>query len=63
MNQAKSWPDLIAAWKKEAEALANGFACGDARVDPKNDLKTCRLCDLQTLCRVYEKYSVIGEDE
>ena len=33
------------------------FAAGEARVDPKNDLKTCRRCDLQTLCRVYEKFS------
>jgi len=53
----ENWPALIAAWKKDAEALGAAFAAGDAHVDPKNDLKTCRRCDLQTLCRVYEKFS------
>jgi ATP-dependent helicase/nuclease subunit B len=49
------WPKLLAQWKKDAEALGTAFAAGDARVDPKEELKTCRNCDLQTLCRVYEK--------
>jgi len=57
VRPARSWPDLLAEWRREAESLARGFAEGDARVDPKNGLDTCRLCDLQTLCRVYEKYS------
>jgi probable DNA repair protein len=64
VNQAKSWPELLAAWRREAEKLGAAFAAGDAHVDPKNDLGTCRLCDLQTLCRVYEKYSALeGADE
>ncbi len=62
VNQAKSWPELLAAWKREAESLGAAFAAGEARVDPKNDLGTCRLCDLQTLCRVYEKYSALEGD-
>ncbi len=62
VNQAKSWPDLLAAWRREAESLGAAFAAGEAHVDPKNDLKTCRLCDLQTLCRVYEKYSSFEEE-
>jgi probable DNA repair protein len=53
----ENWPQLLAAWKKDAEALGAAFAAGEAQVDPKNDLKTCRRCDLQTLCRVYEKFS------
>jgi probable DNA repair protein len=57
VNVAQSWPALLAAWKKDAEALGAAYAAGDARVDPKNELKTCRRCDLQTLCRVYEKLS------
>jgi hypothetical protein len=56
------WPALLAQWKKDAEALGAAFAAGDARVDPKDALKTCRLCDLQTLCRVYEKLNVLGEE-
>ena len=55
----KPWPALLAAWKKDAEALGAAYAGGDARVDPKNELKTCRRCDLQTLCRVYEKFSAL----
>jgi ATP-dependent helicase/nuclease subunit B len=55
VNEAKSWPDLLAAWRRDAESLGAAFAAGEARVDPKNDLKTCRLCELQTLCRVNEK--------
>jgi ATP-dependent helicase/nuclease subunit B len=49
------WPKLLAQWKKDAEALGTGFASGDARVDPKDGLDTCRNCELHTLCRVYEK--------
>ena len=57
VNAAQSWPALLAAWKKDADALGAAFAAGDAHVDPKEELKTCRNCELQTLCRVYEKFS------
>ena len=51
-------------WKTEAEALGKSFASGEAAVDPKRGLAvTCRFCDLQTLCRVYEKVNVLAEDE
>jgi RecB family exonuclease len=50
------WRKLLAQWKKDTEALGKGFAGGDARVDPKEGLDTCRNCDLHTLCRVYEKF-------
>jgi hypothetical protein len=63
VNAALSWPALLAAWKKDADALGAGFASGDARVDPKEDLKTCRNCELQTLCRVYEKFSGLRTGE
>src|SRR3954468_2840175 len=56
----REWPKLLEQWKKDAEALGKAFAEGDAHVDPKEDLKTCRRCDLQTLCRVYEKFSGLG---
>jgi ATP-dependent helicase/nuclease subunit B len=59
----RDWPALLAQWKKDAEALGAAFAAGDARVDPKDALKTCRLCDLQTLCRVYEKFNALAEIE
>jgi len=50
------WQALLAQWKKDAEALGKAFVSGDAKVDPKDPLKTCRRCELQTLCRVYEKF-------
>ena len=39
------------------------FASGDARVDPKKLLQTCRYCDLQTLCRVYERVNALTDEE
>jgi hypothetical protein len=59
----RDWNGLIAGWKKELDALGAGFATGDARVDPKNLLKTCRDCDLQPLCRVYERVNALAEGE
>jgi probable DNA repair protein len=56
------WAALLAQWRKDAEALGKAFAEGDAHVDPKDELKTCRRCDLQTLCRVYEKLSGLAND-
>ena len=63
VREAKHWPSLLADWKKEADALAGAFASGEAAVDPKRDLKTCLRCDLQPLCRVYEKFNVLEQDE
>jgi len=63
VNVAQSWSALLAAWKRDAEALGKSFAEGDAQVDPKDELKTCRRCDLQTLCRVYEKLSGLRTGE
>jgi len=47
--------------RKQTGDLGAAFAAGDARIDPKYALKTCRLCDLQTLCRVYENISSLKE--
>jgi ATP-dependent helicase/nuclease subunit B len=63
VRPAKNWPALLAGWKEEAEALGGAFAVGAAAVDPKRDLKTCERCDLQTLCRVYEKFNVLEEPD
>ncbi|HEX2199728.1 MAG TPA: PD-(D/E)XK nuclease family protein [Burkholderiales bacterium] len=59
----RDWPGLLAQWRKEAGELGAAFAAGEAPVDPKRDLKTCLRCDLQTLCRVYEKFNVLEEIE
>ena len=61
--RTKPWAPLLKAWKDEAESLGGAFAKGEAGVDPKKDLMTCRYCGLETLCRVYEKVNVLAEAE
>src|SRR5882672_2366203 len=63
VQKAKAWQPLLQSWKKEAERLGQSFAAGEAGVDPKKDLMTCRYCGLETLCRVYEKINVLAEEE
>ena len=58
-----TWDELLASWKRNLAGLAAGYAAGDAQVDPKRGLATCRNCDLQPLCRVHEKLSALGEEE
>ncbi|HEX5477458.1 MAG TPA: PD-(D/E)XK nuclease family protein, partial [Burkholderiales bacterium] len=62
VKAAKNWNALLKHWRAEAESLAGAFAGGEARVDPKRGLATCRYCDLQTLCRVYEKLSALPDE-
>jgi hypothetical protein len=57
------WQPMLADWRKEAERLGRSFAGGEAGVDPKKELNTCRYCGLETLCRVYEKVNVLAEEE
>jgi ATP-dependent helicase/nuclease subunit B len=61
LRPAQNWSALIEGWKAELEALGREFAAGDARVDPRKGLATCRSCDLQTLCRVYERVNTLEE--
>jgi probable DNA repair protein len=63
VQQALDWRGLLAGWKRQIESLGTGFASGDARVDPKELLRTCRHCDLQPLCRVYERVNALAEGE
>jgi ATP-dependent helicase/nuclease subunit B len=63
VQKAKAWQPLLLDWKAEAERLGQSFAAGEAGVDPKKDLMTCRYCGLETLCRVYEKINVLAEEE
>jgi probable DNA repair protein len=63
VKPAKSWPGLMQYWKTELEKLASGYAAGDARVDPKKALATCRNCDLQPLCRVHERLNALASED
>ncbi|MDE3202482.1 MAG: PD-(D/E)XK nuclease family protein [Acidobacteriota bacterium] len=41
-------------WQVEIEKLADAFLRGRALPDPRQYLKTCEQCGLQTLCRIQE---------
>ena len=64
-KQYASWDELLCGWRRELEALGREFASGEARVDPKDkrNLATCRYCGVKPLCRVYERYSAIEDEE
>lgn len=63
LQRYDNWDSLLRGWRLEVDTLAQGFAYGDARVGPKNGLSTCARCDLQTLCRIYEKVSPLSTEE
>ena len=63
LKPALSWEDLMAKWKATLEELAEDFAAGDARVDPRDGLATCRHCDQQPFCRVHERLSALGGED
>jgi probable DNA repair protein len=62
VKPSEDWATHLAAWREDIDALGAGFAAGEARVDPKNGLATCRYCDLQTLCRVFERINPLQEN-
>lgn len=43
---------MLGFWRATLERLAQDFIQGDARVDPKHSLTTCRYCELHGLCRI-----------
>jgi len=57
-----SWDEQRAEWRAELERLAGEFAAGNAEVDPKRPAHTCRLCDLQPLCRIHERAEGAAEE-
>ena len=50
-----SWHEVVAAWRADLARIAAGFASGEAAVDPKRYPNTCRNCDAQPFCRIYER--------
>ncbi len=42
----------ISDWRAVLDELGRGFRKGRAHVDPKNPAKTCRYCELPSLCRI-----------
>lgn len=58
-----SWQDVVAAWRRDLARIAEGFARGDARVDPKRYPDTCRFCDAQPFCRIHERLENALEED
>lgn len=48
-----TWEDLLAAWQKRIEQLADEFRQGHAQVSPISP-NACRWCDQAPLCRIDE---------
>jgi probable DNA repair protein len=47
-------PEQLFKWREYIEQLAKDFIGGKAEVDPRDPVKTCERCGLQTLCRIHE---------
>ena len=54
LKQDHSWSSLSAQWTDNLKQLASDIVEGKAAVAPIDGAKTCRLCDLQSLCRINE---------
>jgi RecB family exonuclease len=58
------WKQLVVSWRTDLTRIAVSFSEGDARVNPKKHLYTCRNCDLKPFCRIYERIeSAYAEQE
>jgi RecB family exonuclease len=58
-----TWDGQRAAWRAALARLADEFATGHAAVAPKRGAQTCRLCDLQPLCRIHERAARAVEEQ
>ena len=54
-KSVNDWPALKLEWRRTLEALAEAYASGDARVDPKTAPGTCANCRVMPFCRVFEQ--------
>ncbi len=57
------WAALVVEWERELSRLAQDFASGTAPLNPLFGAQTCRVCDLQTLCRVHEQGIEESDDD
>jgi len=62
VKQAKNWDALVDGWKKELEALGSA-SLGRCSRRSQETASDCRYCDLQTLCRVYERVNALSDED
>ena len=53
----------ISDWRAVLDDLGRGFREGRAHVDPKDPAKTCRYCELPSLCRISQGTVELEEPE
>jgi RecB family exonuclease len=54
-DRYESWEGLINSWSENLTHLAESFYRGESEVNPSGGDQTCRNCDIQPLCRIYER--------
>ena len=53
-HTAQEWEDQLKAWHQNLNGLIKALKEGDASLNPKEGLRTCKACYLQALCRLYD---------
>jgi ATP-dependent helicase/nuclease subunit B len=53
-GDALVWEDQIAQWREVLINIGQDFCAGNAHIDPKDPIETCRQCHLHPLCRINE---------
>lgn len=54
---------IVSDWRTVLDELGRGFREGRAHVDPKDPARTCRYCDLPSLCRISQGMEEVEETE
>jgi len=49
-----TWDNLLTYWKNKISYLANEFLSGRLSIKPTLKKNTCKNCDLESLCRIWE---------
>ena len=60
-TQFESWQQAKTFWRQQLTHLAQEFAQGIARVDPKGNT-TCTYCNLQSFCRINDSISSTNDE-
>ena len=59
-DETFDWNRRMAEWRQSLQELSQAFRQGNAAVEPL--VTACRYCDLQSLCRIYERASTLDSE-
>ena len=62
LKRYESWEAMIDEWKLTIHDLADEHVQGYAAVDPKEYPKTCRYCEVNSVCRLFDWQEEEGEE-